>query len=102
MEAIRINIPSNIIGISRPGSRRRLFTTKINEERIRLTREDWKEKFEIRLLRREDLLARIRFREDLEKSESVVKLQGVILARLAKHENSLEDVNGSICKHNHK
>ena len=40
MVGVIINIPSNVIRIRRPRSSRKLLTTKDNEERIRLTKED--------------------------------------------------------------
>lgn len=40
MAGMRINIPSNIIGISRPVPSKTTFTTKKNKEKIRLAEED--------------------------------------------------------------
>jgi hypothetical protein len=99
MAGERITIPNDVVGISRPGSRQRLFTTKNNEERIRLASEDRKAKLEIRNLRREGKSART---QELEKIESVVKLRDFLLIALARQENSLRGLSGgmntSLCK----
>ena len=72
MAGVRITIPNDVVGISRPGSRQRLFTTKNNEERIRWAKEDRKTNLEIRYLRREGNSARTHLYQELEKIESVV------------------------------
>lgn len=91
MAGERISIPNDVVGISRPGSRQRLFTTKDNEERNRLASEDRKAKLEIRYLRREDKSTGTHLCQELEKIESVVKLRDFLMTALARQENSLRD-----------
>src|SRR5450432_2171863 len=95
----RINIPSNIIQISYPRSSRKLLTTKNNEERIYLAKEDRSTKLENRYLRREDSTY---LRQELESTEGLVRLRGLLLKKLALQENTLKGLSeGSytgICK----
>jgi hypothetical protein len=86
MTLARIQIPKHVFGITLPGSRRLRFTTKINEERIRLEREDQKSKLAFRSLQREK--ARHRFHKEMEKSEGVVRLRDFFLGELAVQENT--------------
>jgi hypothetical protein len=95
----RINILSNIIQISYPRSSRKLLTTKNNEERIYLAKEDRSTKLENRYLRREDSTY---LRQELESTEGLVRLRGLLLKKLALQENTLKGLSeGSytrICK----
>jgi hypothetical protein len=64
-------------------SRRRLFITKHNKERIRLASEDRKAKLEIRALRRLDVIAKTYFYKGLKKAKSEFKLKELLLTKLA-------------------
>jgi hypothetical protein len=86
MTLARIQIPKHVFGITSPGSRRLRFTTKINEERIRLESEDQKSKLAFRSLQREK--AGHRFHKEMEKSEGVVRLRDFFLGELAVQENT--------------
>jgi hypothetical protein len=90
MTPLKIQIPKGTSEITRPGSRRRLFTTKHDEERIRLANEDRKAKLEIRALRRLDEAARTHFYEGLERVEGELKLKELFLTELARQENTLQ------------
>ena len=90
---LRIQTPNNTLEITCPGSRQRLFTTKHNEERIRLASENRKEKLEIRALRRLDEAAKPHFYEGLERAEGVVKLKECFLTELARQENTLKGLS---------
>jgi hypothetical protein len=104
MAPARIQIPDDVFRITPPGSRRTIFTTKKNEERMRLEREDRKAKLEIRALRREE--AGSSFHKELEKSESVDKLGDMLLKKLAVQENTFKELsreaNSSNERANHK
>jgi hypothetical protein len=99
MLGARINLPDNIIRISRPRSSRKLLTTKDNEERIYLAKEDRSTKLENRYLRREDSTYNC---QELESTEGLVRLRGLLLRKLALQENTLKGLSeGSytgICK----
>jgi hypothetical protein len=101
MAGTRINLLNDVLGINHRGSRRRLFTTKDNEERIRLAREDRKEKFEIRSLRR----AMTYHFDEFEKDESVIRVRDFLLMELARQENTIRGLSGkpnnSLCKTEH-
>jgi hypothetical protein len=56
-----IQVPHNTLGITCPDSRRRRFTTKEIEERIRLVDEDRKAKLDLRNRCRQDKLAESHF-----------------------------------------
>ena len=75
MTLLKIQIPKGTSKITRPASRRRLFTTKQDEERVRLASEDRKAKLEIRALRRLDEAVGTHFYEGLEKAEGEFKLK---------------------------
>jgi hypothetical protein len=101
MVGVLINIPSNIIRISRPGSPGKLLTTKENEDRIRLAKEDRREKLENRYLRRADQLGSTGLCQELEITEGLVRLRDFLLTKLAMHENTLRELSGgtdTICK----
>jgi hypothetical protein len=102
MVGARIIIPNDVIGISRPRSRQQLFTTKNNKERIRWAKEDRKAKLEIRYLQREGKLARTHLCQELEKIESVVKLQDFLLTELARQENNFRGLSGGTNTSLHK
>jgi hypothetical protein len=91
MTPARIQVPDDVVRITPPGSRRTIFTTKKNEERMRLEREDRKAKLEIRALRREE--AGSNFQKELEKSESVDKLGDMLLRKLAAQENTFKELS---------
>jgi hypothetical protein len=93
MTPLKIQIPKGTSEITRPGSRRRLFTTKHDEERIRLASEDRKAKLEIRALRRLDEAAGTHFYEGLERAESEFKLKELFLTELAQQENTLQGLS---------
>ena len=99
MLGARINLPDNIIRISRPRLSRKLLTTKDNEERIYLAKEDRSTKLENRYLRREDSTYNY---QELESTEGLVRLRGLLLRKLALQENTLKGLSeGSytgICK----
>lgn len=94
MVGVRINIPSNVIRISRPGSPRKLLTTKENEDRIRLAKEDRRGKLENRYLRRADELGSTDLCQELENTEGLVRLRDFLLTKLAMHENTLRGLSG--------
>jgi hypothetical protein len=94
MAGVRITIPNDVVGISRPGSRQRLFTTKNNEDRIRRAKEDRKTKLEIQYLQREGKSARAYFCQELKEVESMVKLQDSLLIELAWQENNYRGLLG--------
>jgi hypothetical protein len=104
MALTRIQLPDNVIRITPRGSRGTIFTTKKDEERIRLEREDRKEKLEIRSQRREE--ARPEFHKELEMSEGAVRLGDFLLGELAVQENTtkglLERASSSNDKANNK
>jgi hypothetical protein len=86
MALARIQIPEYVFGVTPPRSRRLRFTTKINEERIRLEREDQKSKLAFRSLQREK--AGHRFHKEMEKSEGMVRLRDFFLGELVVQENT--------------
>jgi hypothetical protein len=98
MAGVRIDLLSNVLEINPRGSCRRLFTTKDNKERIGLAREDRKEKFEIRSLRR----AMTYHFDELEKDKRIIRIQDFLLMELARQENSIQGLSGkpssSLCK----
>jgi hypothetical protein len=89
MTPLKIQIPVGTSKTTRLRSRRRLFITKHDEERIRLASEDRKAKLEIRALRRLDAAARTHFYKGLERAESEFKLKELLLTELARQENIL-------------
>ena len=100
MAPARIQVPDDVFRITPPGSRRTIFTTKKNEERIRLEREDRKAKLEARALRREE--AGSSFHKELEKSESVDKLGEMLLKKLAMQESASEGLSGEANSRNER
>jgi hypothetical protein len=86
MVLARIQLPEHVFRITAPGSRRQRFTTKINEERIRLEKEDQKTKLAIRSSQREK--AGPRFHKEMEKGEGLVRLRDFFLGELAVQENT--------------
>jgi hypothetical protein len=102
MALARIQIPENVFRITPLGSRRQRFTTKINEERIRLEREDQRSKLAFRSLQREK--AGHRFHKEMEKSEGVVRLRDFFLGELAVQENTelFGGANSSKERENHR
>jgi hypothetical protein len=93
MAPTRIQLPDNVIRITPRGSRRTIFTTKKDEERIRLEREDRKEKLEIQSHRREE--AGSGFQKELEMSEGAVR-------ELAVQENTAKGLSGRANSSNDK
>jgi len=93
MTLLKIQIPKGTSKITRPASRRRLFTTKQDEERVRLASEDRKAKLEIRALRRLDEAVGTHFYEGLEKAEGEFKLKELVLTELARQENNLKELS---------
>jgi hypothetical protein len=92
MTPSKIHVPDDVVRITSPGSRRTAFTTKKAEERIRLEREDQKEKLEIRSFRREE--AGSGFHKELEMSEGAVRLGYFLLEELAVQENTFKELSG--------
>jgi hypothetical protein len=93
MTSLKIQIPKGTSETTRPGSPRRLFTTKHDEERIRLASEDRKAKLESRALRRLDEAAGTLFYEGLERAEGDFKLKELFLTELAREENALQGLS---------
>jgi len=93
MTPLKIQTPKGTSEITRPGSRRRLFTTKHDEERIRLESENRKAKLELRALRRLDEAAGTLFYEGLERAEGEFKLKELFLTELARQENTLQGLS---------
>jgi hypothetical protein len=77
-----------------------IFTTKANEERIRLEREDRKAKLETRALRRAEAGSSIP--KEREKSESVDKLGEMLLKKLAVQENTFKELSGKANSNNER
>ena len=85
-----------MIEISRSGFRGKRFTTKKNEERIRLESKDREAKLRIRSFQRENRVDKTHFDGVLEKSESVVVLRDCLFFELAMHENTLKGLSAGI------
>jgi hypothetical protein len=92
MPLARIQVPDDVFRITPPGSRRTIFTTKKNQERIRLEREERKTKLEARALRKGE--AGNSLHKELETSESVDKLGEMLLKKLAVQENPFKELSG--------
>jgi hypothetical protein len=92
MSRERIQEPDNVFRVTPPGSRRTIFTTQQNEERIRLERDDREVKLRLRALRREK--AGPSFRQELEKSDGAVGIRDCLLRKLAAQENASQELSG--------
>ena len=92
MAGERIQVPDNVFRVTPPGSRRTIFTTQQNEERIRLERDDREAKLKLRALRREK--AGPSFRQELEKSDGAIGIRDCLLRKLAAQENTLQELSG--------
>jgi hypothetical protein len=88
----RIQVPDNVFRVTPPGSRRTIFTTQQNEERICLERDDREAKLKLRALRREK--AGPSFRQELEKSDGAIGIRDFLLKKLAAQENASQDLSG--------
>jgi hypothetical protein len=92
MAGERIQVPDNVFRVTPPGSRRTIFTTQQNEERIRLERDDREAKLKLRALRREK--AGPSFRQELEKSDGAIGIRDCLLRKLAAQENASQELSG--------
>ena len=91
----RIQVPPNTLRITCPDARRRRFTTKENEEKIRFANEDRKAKLDLRSRRRQEKSAAISFSEEVEIAEGELEIKECLLRELARQENSLKGLSGS-------
>ncbi|KAM0132868.1 hypothetical protein ACHAP3_006157 [Botrytis cinerea] len=87
----RIQVPDNVFRVT-PASRRTIFTTQQNEERIRLGRDDREARLKLRTLRREE--AGSSFRQELEKIDGEMGIRDCLLRMLASQENTSQDLSG--------
>jgi hypothetical protein len=81
----RIQVPDNVFRVTPSGSRRSIFTTQQNEERIRLGRDDLEAK-------REE--ARSSSRQELEKIDGEIGIRDCLLRMLAAQENTSQELSG--------
>jgi hypothetical protein len=89
----RIQVPLNTLRITCPDARRRRFTIKENEEKIRFANDDRKAKLNLRNCRRQEKSAATPFSKEVEIAEGKLKVKECLLRELARQENSLKGLS---------